>query len=108
MRGIHDRGEWRGFAPTGMEFEAPYISIYRIAEGKIGEEWRKGGGLLELTQQCLEQEVRERERIVQELKVARTIQQAALPREVPILEGWQIAPYYQPAREVGGHLLRLL
>jgi serine phosphatase RsbU (regulator of sigma subunit) len=25
-----------------------------------------------------------------------------LPKEVPSLEGWQITPYYQPAREVGG------
>jgi serine phosphatase RsbU (regulator of sigma subunit) len=34
--------------------------------------------------------------------VARRIQQASLPKEVPTLEGWQIAPFYQPAREVGG------
>jgi serine phosphatase RsbU (regulator of sigma subunit) len=46
--------------------------------------------------------MRERERIEQELRVARTIQQASLPKEVPELEGWQITPYYQPAREVGG------
>jgi serine phosphatase RsbU (regulator of sigma subunit) len=52
--------------------------------------------------QRLEQERIERERIEQELRVARRIQQASLPKEVPQLEGWQIAPYYQPAREVGG------
>jgi serine phosphatase RsbU (regulator of sigma subunit) len=52
--------------------------------------------------QRLEQEERERERIDQELQVARRIQQASLPKEVPTLEGWQITPYYQPAREVGG------
>jgi serine phosphatase RsbU (regulator of sigma subunit) len=41
--------------------------------------------------------------VEQELMVARrSIQQASLPKEVPQLEGWQIAPYYQPAREVGG------
>jgi serine phosphatase RsbU (regulator of sigma subunit) len=34
--------------------------------------------------------------------VARRIQQASLPKEVPTLEGWQISPLYQPAREVGG------
>jgi hypothetical protein len=33
--------------------------------------------------------------------VARRIQQASLPKEVPTLEGWQISPFYQPAREVG-------
>ena len=31
-----------------------------------------------------------------------------LPKEVPELEGWQISPYYQAAREVGRRLLRLL
>src|ERR671921_1983464 len=50
----------------------------------------------------LVQEIRERELLEQELEVARSIQQASLPEEVPILEGWQISPYYQPAREVGG------
>jgi serine phosphatase RsbU (regulator of sigma subunit) len=42
------------------------------------------------------------ERVEQELRVARTIQQASLPKGVPTLEGWQITPYYRPAREVGG------
>ena len=54
IRGIHDRGNWRGFAPTGMEFEAPHIGIHRIEGGKIAEEWREGGGLLELTQERLD------------------------------------------------------
>jgi serine phosphatase RsbU (regulator of sigma subunit) len=38
----------------------------------------------------------------QELRQARSIQRASLPEEVPQLEGWQISPYYRPAREVGG------
>jgi phosphoserine phosphatase RsbU/P len=46
--------------------------------------------------------MRERERVEQEMRVARTIQQANLPKEVPTLEGWKIAPHCQPAREVGG------
>jgi serine phosphatase RsbU (regulator of sigma subunit) len=52
--------------------------------------------------EMLVQEIRERELLEQELEVARSIQQASLPKEVPKLEGWQISPYYQPAREVGG------
>jgi serine phosphatase RsbU (regulator of sigma subunit)/predicted ester cyclase len=99
---IHDRGEMLGFPPTGRKIETTYISIHRIEGGKIAEEWSEGGGLLELTQQRLEQEIRERERFEQELQVARSIQQASLPKEVLTLEGWQINPYYQPAREVGG------
>src|ERR687889_1768339 len=47
-------------------------------------------------------EAQERERIEQELQVARRIQQASLPKEAPEPEGWEITSYYQPAREVGG------
>jgi predicted ester cyclase len=55
-----------------------------------------------LTWRSRVEEARERERIEQELQVGRRIQQASLPKEVPELEGWQITPYYRPAREVGG------
>jgi predicted ester cyclase len=47
-------------------------------------------------------EARERERIEHELQVARQIQQELLPEATPELDGWQIAAYYGPAREVGG------
>jgi serine phosphatase RsbU (regulator of sigma subunit) len=53
-------------------------------------------------QQRLQRERIERERVEQELQVARRIQQASLPKEVPELTGWQISAFYQPAREVGG------
>jgi serine phosphatase RsbU (regulator of sigma subunit) len=77
--------------------------MHRIEGGKIAEEWSEGsGGALEVAEARLEQEIRERERVEQDLRVARSIQQASLPKEVPELEGWQISPFYQPAREVGG------
>lgn len=43
-----------------------------------------------------------RERVEQELRVARLIQQTLLPRDLPELPGWQVSAYYQPARAVGG------
>jgi serine phosphatase RsbU (regulator of sigma subunit)/predicted ester cyclase len=98
----HDRGEWMGLMPTGRKFEALLVLIHRIVGGKITDEWAQGSGLAELTQRRLEQEMRERERIEQELRVAQRTQEASLPKEVPALEGWQISPFYQPAREVGG------
>jgi serine phosphatase RsbU (regulator of sigma subunit) len=49
-----------------------------------------------------QQQAQERERIEQELRVARLIQQTLLPKGVPDLPGYQLAAYYQPAREVGG------
>jgi serine phosphatase RsbU (regulator of sigma subunit) len=102
QRSTHDRGEWLGFVPTGKEDQALTILIQRIVGGKIAEEWSESGGVLELTQERLRQEISERERAEQELQVARRIQQASLPEEVPTLEGWRIAPYYRPAQEVGG------
>lgn len=47
-------------------------------------------------------EARERERLEQELRVARLIQQTLLPQELPSLPGWQVAAYWQPARAIGG------
>jgi len=94
------RGKLFGLPPTGKEDTHVRITIHRISRGKITEEWstldhhRLWGGLAK--------RIRERERVEQELRVAKRIQQASLPEEVPTLEGWKISPFYQPAREVGG------
>ncbi|MDQ4059227.1 MAG: PP2C family protein-serine/threonine phosphatase [Actinomycetota bacterium] len=44
----------------------------------------------------------ERERVAQELRVARLVQQQFLPAELPDLPGWRVAAFYRSAREVGG------
>jgi len=103
VHATHDLGELMGGAPSGRELAFMPVFIHRIEGGKIAEEWTANMGLSELLRrQRLEQEIAERERVEQELQVARSIQLASLPKEVPQLEGWQISPYYQPAREVGG------
>jgi serine phosphatase RsbU (regulator of sigma subunit) len=98
----HDRAEIMGVAPTGTEMTNRGVAIHRIVEGKIAEEGVTGTMTSNLREQLLVQERIERERVEQELRVARRIQQASLPKGVPELEGWEIAPHYQPAREVGG------
>jgi serine phosphatase RsbU (regulator of sigma subunit)/predicted ester cyclase len=108
VHGTHDRGELMGLAPSGRQLAFMPIDIHRIEGGKIAEQWGGGTRLSELRGLRLEQEIRERERIEQELRVARTIQQASLPKEVPTLEGWQISPFYRPAREVGGDFYDIL
>jgi serine phosphatase RsbU (regulator of sigma subunit)/anti-sigma regulatory factor (Ser/Thr protein kinase) len=49
-------------------------------------------------------QARLRERMEQELKIGRFIQQTLLPKELPTVPGWRLAVHYQPAREVGGDL----
>jgi serine phosphatase RsbU (regulator of sigma subunit) len=98
----HDRGELMGVAPSGREMTMSVIAIHRIVEGKIADEWGIGTIGSTLREHGLELERIKRERIEQELRVARRIQQASLLKEVPELEGWQVSPYYKPAREVGG------
>jgi ketosteroid isomerase-like protein len=98
----HDERTFLCVAPAGTETTYKTIFIHRIEGGKIAEERSLGTVVPRIMGQRLEQEERERERIEQELSVARRIQQASLPEEVPKLEGWQINPFYQPAREVGG------
>jgi serine phosphatase RsbU (regulator of sigma subunit) len=91
IRGTH-QGEFRGMAPTGQETEIKGMAIFRFSsEGKVVESW-DSYDQLSLMRQSIEQE----------LRMARSIQQALLPQGLPQLEGWQITPYYQPAREVGG------
>jgi serine phosphatase RsbU (regulator of sigma subunit)/predicted ester cyclase len=108
VSGTHDRKVLMGVAPTGREATNMAIAIHRIVGGKIAEEWGVGTSISEVREgfvarwQHLEQERIEREYVEHELRVARRIQQASLPEEVPTLEGWQITPFYQPAREVGG------
>ena len=52
--------------------------------------------------QAQQAQVGERERIEQELRTAQEIQHTFLPKEVPAPSGWQLVPFYQSAREVGG------
>jgi serine phosphatase RsbU (regulator of sigma subunit) len=91
IRGTH-QGDFRGMAPTGKEIELKGVTTFRFSpEGKVVETW-----------DSYDQMSLMRQSIEQELQVARSIQRASLPREVPQLEGWQITPFYRPAREVGG------
>lgn len=43
-----------------------------------------------------------RERIEQELRVARLVQETLLPKDVPSIPGWELAALWQPAREMSG------
>ena len=97
---IH-QGEFIGVAPTGQETTYTGMTFHYIIGGKIAEEWSESENL-DVVQPAFEREIRMRERIEQELKIARVIQQTLLPKTLPRFPGYEVAAYYQPAREVGG------
>lgn len=47
-------------------------------------------------------EMAERQRLEQELEVARSIQKSFLPDSCPLLPGWQVSALWRSARQVGG------
>lgn len=53
-------------------------------------------------QQTVDSDLAERELQEEELKRAREIQEALLPKEIPQIEGFEIAGTWEPARMVGG------
>ncbi|MDQ4076033.1 MAG: SpoIIE family protein phosphatase [Chloroflexota bacterium] len=96
------QGELIGLVNLGDRLsEQDYSSDDRRLLGDLGTQ---AAPAVRVAQLALQQQIeaRERERIQQELKVARLIQQTLLPKEIPQLGGWQMAAYYQPARAVGG------
>ena len=48
-RGTH-LGEYEGTAATGKQVVSTMIQIFRIADGRIAQEWNEGGGLLDSVQ----------------------------------------------------------
>jgi PAS domain S-box-containing protein len=118
LRTIHPEDRERVLAEeartdqTGEPFKAEYRVIAR--EGRVvwvrdeatlvhdeeGQPLYWLGVQYDVTEQ--KREAQERERIEQELRIARLIQQTLLPKTLPELPGYDVAAYYQPAREVGG------
>src|SRR5215218_3760670 len=96
--GEHFRVEYRVIAGDGrVVWVRDEATLVRDEEGQplywLGVQY-------DVTEQ--KREAQERERIEQELRIARLIQQTLLPKTLPELSGYDIAAYYQPAREVGG------
>lgn len=99
-RSVH-RGAFLDVAPTGEETTYTGMTFHHIVAGKIAEEWGESD-FLSVMEPAFEREIRMRERIEQELRIARLIQQTLLPKTLPELPGYKLSAYYRPAREVGG------
>ena len=86
-RSVHDRGEYFGLMPRDKAVVVTAMSMHRIEGGKVAEEWTEDNGSAEVAEAHPQQERIERERVEQDLRVARSIQQASLPKKVPELAG---------------------
>ncbi|MBO0778393.1 MAG: SpoIIE family protein phosphatase [Ktedonobacteraceae bacterium] len=97
-----NQGELVGLINLGKRLSEQDYSSYDI--GLLNSLASQAASALRVAQLVLDQQAqaRERERIAQELEVARIIQQTLLPKDLPDLTGWQLTTYYQPARAVGG------
>lgn len=81
--------------------DSPYF-LFKDEITDLSENFNRMTERLQEMYTTQEQRVREQERVEHELRVARRIQQLLLPKEMPMLQGWQMSAFYQPARAVGG------
>ena len=95
-------GELIGLINLGpRRSEQDYSSDDRALLGNLATQAAPAVQVAQLVRQQ-QIELQARERMEQELRVARLIQQTLLPKQVPDLAGWHLAVHYQPARAVGG------
>lgn len=96
------QGELVGLINLGRRrSEQDYSSDDRHLLGNLATQAAPAVRVAQLVRQQ-QLEALERQRIEQELRVARLIQHTLLPKDVPHIAGWEVDAYYQPARAVGG------
>ena len=96
------QGELVGLINLGeRRSEQDYSSDDRRLLGNLATQAAPAVRVAQLVRQQ-QLEALEMQRIEQELRVARLIQQTLLPKDVPHIAGWEVNAYYQPARAVGG------
>ena len=108
--------------PPGVHLGGVLVSVLRTARGEqgtialgrpAGEPGFSAGdrrlaasvagqAAVAIERTALQQQVAERRVLDRELEIGRRIQLSLMPRRFPVLDGWEIASAYEPAREVGG------
>lgn len=96
------QGELIGLLNLGPRLsEQEYSSDDRALLEKLASQAAPAVRVAQLVREQ-EAEVRARERMEQELRVAQLIQQQFLPKKLPEIKGWSVAAFYRAAQEVGG------
>ena len=76
-----------------VAYDGAELEVLQIVAGQMG---------VQLENSRLYREAVERQRLEEELAVARSIQQRLLPSDVPRLEGFELAAYNEPSAQVSG------
>lgn len=97
-----NQGELLGLINLGSRLsDQDYSSDDRVLLNNLATQTAPAIRVAQLVRQQ-QLETQARERLEQELRIARLVQQTLLPQELPAIEGWHIAAHYRPARSVGG------
>jgi serine phosphatase RsbU (regulator of sigma subunit)/anti-sigma regulatory factor (Ser/Thr protein kinase) len=97
-----NQGELLGLLNLGNRLsDQDYSSDDRVLLNNLATQTAPAIRVAQLVRQQ-QLETQARERLEQELRIARLVQQTLLPQELPTLDGWHIAAHYRPARSVGG------
>jgi serine phosphatase RsbU (regulator of sigma subunit) len=86
-----------GARRSQQDYSAPDRELLDTLAAQVGPAMR----VAQLVREQRAQE-EQRARIDQEMQLARQIQHALLPKELPAFAGWKLDTFYQPARQVGG------
>ncbi len=95
-----------------LVYEDDLIGLISLGEKKSGKFYRKedinllntlaNQGAVAIKNALMVEEVIEKERMEEELSIAKDLQVSMLPAECPEIEGFEIAAFSESAREVGG------
>lgn len=97
-----NQGELLGLMNLGNRLsDQEYSSDDRVLLNNLATQTAPAIRVAQLVRQQ-QLETQARERLEQELRIARLVQQTLLPQKLPTLDGWHIAAHYRPARSVGG------
>ena len=95
-----------------LVYQEKVIGLFSLGEKKSGKFYNRqdidllhavaNQGAVAIENARLFQENLEKQRMEEELAIGRELQMSMLPAECPQIEGYEIAAYSEPAREVGG------
>ncbi len=84
-----------------LNLESDRLSAFSLADGELLQFFASATAI-SIEKSILHQELLGKQRIEQQLRIAREVQESLMPVSPPVVPGYDIAAIYQPTGEVGG------